>query len=140
MLLWEGDELLKMEIGFRTAAVSEISIHGESYLTAVKGEFARNEDGQLVLKLDIAFLEEAARRIMKCIFIREDRIKVCFDEKPGKDLIMEGLEGIMKAASEKTFLKNLMEFGGISLPELLVENTIKPEIEGRRKEKDAMPT
>lgn len=46
----------------------------------------------------------------------------------------------MKAASEKTFLKNLMEFGGISLPELLVENTIKPEIEGRRKEKDAMPT
>lgn len=139
LLLWEGDELLKMEIGFRTAAVSEITVHGESYLVAVRGEFSRNEEGQTVLKLNIAFLEEAARRILKCIFIREDQIKLCFDEKPGKDLIMEGLEGIMKAASEKMFLKNLMEFGGISLPELLVENAIQPEIKGwlRREEADS---
>lgn len=137
LLLWEGDELLKMEIGFRTAAVSGISVHGESYRVAVRGEFAKNEEECLVLKLDVAFLEEAARRSIKCIFARDDRIKVCFDEKPGKDLIMEGLEGILKTASDKMFLKNLMEFGGISLPELLVENTIQPEIEGRLTE--AMP-
>lgn len=137
LLLWEGDELLKLEIGFSTAAVSEVSVHGESYLTAVKGEFTRNEEDCSVLKLDIAFLEEAARRSIKCIFTREDRVTVCFDEKPGKDLIMEGLEGILKAASDKMFLKNLMEFGGISLPGLLVENTIQPKIEGRLREEDA---
>jgi CubicO group peptidase (beta-lactamase class C family) len=136
LLLWEGDELLKIEIGFQRAAVSEILVHGESYLIAVRGEFARNEEGKLVLKLDIAFLEEAARRMIKCVFTREDRVTVYFDERPGKDLIMEGLEGIMKAASEKILLKNLMEFGGISLPELLVENTIQPRIEGWLKENE----
>lgn len=127
----EGNEDLKLEVGLRKAAVSEVSIHGEPYLVGVKGTFARNEDDYLVLKLDIAFLEEAARRKIKIIFIREDRIKVCFDETPGKNLIMEGLESMMKAMSEKAFLKNLMELGSLSVPELLVEQTIRPETYGR---------
>lgn len=139
LLLWEGEELFRLEIGFGKSAVSEITVHGESYLLAVRGSFARDEEDRLVLKLNIAFLEEAARRIIKCVFYGEEKIKVCFDERPGMDLIMEGLEGILQAASDKTFLKNLMEFGGISLPELLVGNTIQPEIWGRRRAEMSAP-
>ena len=133
LLLWEGDELQKLEIGFRTAAVSEVTVHGETYLAAVKGEFSRDEEDVPVLKLDIAFLEEAARRKIKVFFRGENDVKICFDETPGKNLIMEGLEGLLQAASEKSFLRNLMEFGNLSLPELLVDHTIRPVIMGKRK-------
>lgn len=45
-----------------------IAIHEEVYRVATIGEFATDEDGRQVLKLDIAYLEEAVRRKNKDIF------------------------------------------------------------------------
>ena len=86
----------------------------------------------MVLKLDIAFLEEAVRRRLKIIFKSLDEIQVLFDETPGKELIEEGLGGILQTASKSFPLNNLMDFGNIDLPELLVDRTIRPAEEGRR--------
>ena len=91
LILQEGEDLLEIEIGFDKAASGQICIHREPYLISTKGAFAQNEDGQLVLKLDIAFLEEAVRRRLKIIFKSLDEIQVLFDETPGKELIEEGL-------------------------------------------------
>ena len=132
LILQEGEDLLEIEIGFDKAASGQICIHREPYLISTKGAFAQNEDGQLVLKLDIAFLEEAVRRRLKIIFKSLDEIQVLFDETPGKELIEEGLGGILQIASKSFPLNNLMDFGNIDLPELLVERTIRPAEEGRR--------
>lgn len=69
----------------------------ESYLLGTTGQFAENEDGELVLKLEFAFLEEAARRRVKNLFQACDfeRIRLEWNETPGKDLIIEGLESLV---------------------------------------------
>ena len=64
----EGAETIDLPVGFEEPARSTVKIHGEGYLVATAGEFAFNEDDILVLKLDIAFLEEAVRRKIKIYF------------------------------------------------------------------------
>ncbi len=131
LLVWEGKDELKIEIGFSTSAISIISIHGETYLISVKGAFHRNDEDHAVLSLNIAYLEEAVRRKIKIIFPDQERIQMCFDETPGKNLIMEGLSSMLQMGSEKNFLKNLTEFGNLGVTELLVNQTIRPVIEGK---------
>lgn len=129
LLVKEGPYSKKLKLGFGRGAINEISIHGEPYLCAVQGEFTRNEDGVLALKVDIAFLEEAARRKLK-IFFREEEIQVYFQETPGKELIQKGLGGVLKEAANHPLLNGIRELSAVDLPELLVEQTISPVIRG----------
>lgn len=129
LLVKEGKQSKKIQIGFGKAAVNQISIHGEPYLAAVQGVFTRDEDGTQVLKIDIAFLEEAVRRKMK-IFFEEDEIRVHFDETPGKELIKEGLGGILKDVSSNPFLNGIKDLTPLDFPDLMVDQTICPVIRG----------
>lgn len=130
ILLKEGEDLLELPIGFRRAEIVQISVHGEPYLVAVKGRFAANEYDKLVLLLDIAFLEEAARRKIKITFINDEEIETAFDEIPGKKLIQEGLDGVLQAASN-TKLHALIGLESSELPEMVVDKTICPVFRGK---------
>ena len=66
--LTEGEKTQRIAIGLTGSKVVEWVENEESYLLGTTGQFAENEDGELVLKLEFAFLEEAARRKVKIIF------------------------------------------------------------------------
>ncbi len=139
LLLQEGEEESRIEIGFDQAARTWVSFHGEPYLLGVKGELAEDEDARLVLKLDFAFLEEACRRRVKLHF-QKDRIEACWDETPGKDVIMEGLDAFTgTGGGRRGFLMNAVkEVGGIDVFHILVERTVQPVCHGvRTVEKEA---
>lgn len=129
LILKEGEDELRLAIGFRKAETAEISIHGEPYLVAVKGKFARNEYEEIVLLLDIAYLEEAARREIKITFKTADKIEVTFDETPGKKLIGDGLGEVVHAAS-MTKLHTFIGLESTELPEMLIARTVSPVISG----------
>lgn len=135
LLVREGNAAKRLELGFEGWAENEISLHGESYRTAVSGRFAQDEDQGLVLKVEIAFLEEAARRKIK-IFFREDTIRLEMDETPGKELIQKGLGGLLKEAASHPLLNGFREMTPLDLPELLVEQTIHPVIYGKLEQKE----
>lgn len=129
----EGDEWNHIKIGFGKAEETWIKIHGESYLVGTLGTFTRDEDDTLVLKLDIAFLEEAVRRKAK-IFFREEGIEIRWLETPGKCLIMEGLQSIMAEMENSLLFSAIKGKGGIELIRLLMERTIEPVVNGKRVE------
>ena len=69
--LTEGEKTQRIEIGLTGSKVVEWVENEEPYLLGTTGRFAENEDGELVLKIDFSFLEEAARRKIKIVFQRD---------------------------------------------------------------------
>lgn len=138
LLLKEGEDRHKIELGRDRAAVSVVEVNGEKYLVGAVGEFASNEDGVCVLKIGIAFLEEAMRRTLRICFHR-DRIEVRWKESPGRALIMEGLESIMSEMAGK-FLNLLKENGGEDMIRILMERTIEPTVYGVPEESEEPET
>ncbi len=132
MVLEEGETCCRLEVGFGQAAETECMLHEEPYLLGVRGEFAKDEDGFPVLKLDIAFLEEAVRRKLKCRF-REgfQEIEMRWDETPGGRMITEGLDSLLTDSLRTGLLDTIQNVVGVDLPAILVDRTIHPIATGR---------
>ena len=129
LLVLEGEEQQKIRIGFGKAKESWLNIHGESYLIGTLGVFTKDEMGTLVLKLDIAFLEEAVRRKVHFYF-REDEVEIKWLETPGKRLIIEGLQSIMAELENSFWFSAIRGKGGIDILRMLMERTIEPVVKG----------
>lgn len=54
----EGEQWCELKIGFQKAQDNWLTLHEESYLVAVSGVFSTDADGNLVLKLEMAYLEK----------------------------------------------------------------------------------
>lgn len=91
----EGDETNMLEIGFSEAARGKVCANGEEQLVAVRGRWTHNEDDKPVLKLDIAFLEQASMRHVKLFFDSEDKIRIRLSESPSKQALQDGASVIM---------------------------------------------
>ena len=129
--LYEGKEKKSLEVGFVKAVASNVSFNGEIYRIGTKGEFSTDEDGRMVLKIDFAFLEEACRRKLK-LYFDENTLEAHWDETPGKEVIMEGLDSLTDLGGKMGFLMNtIKESGGIDVFHLLVERTVQPVCVGK---------
>ncbi|WP_159058673.1 hypothetical protein [Anaerostipes caccae] len=98
-------------------------------MVAVKGQAAFDEDGYTVLKLKISFIEEASSRLLKIRFIGEN-IEMLWNECPGKDLLMTGLDSVMTGGTSSFLLDSLMEKDTIGLMDLLMDQTVCPKVLG----------
>ncbi len=96
----EGEgEIYRLEVGFYGYAHTVLRIKGEVYRVAVGGQFAVDEDGHRVLKLDILFPEFSHARRIK--FGTEDGHPIMvMRESPGKEVV-EGLLDSMPAAAPR---------------------------------------
>lgn len=78
----ENESTHEIPLGFSEPKYKTLDINGESYLLGSQGCFCENEDGNMVLKLTLSFLEIANSRNLKFIFDGDD-LKVEFKEHPG---------------------------------------------------------
>ena len=136
----EGEESIEMEMGWNQYIENKLSIHGETYLVAVKGELSSDVDDNPVLKVEIVYLEEAMRRKLYVTFVKDtsasklitpEYIEIKWYESPGKALIMEGMESITTEVTKHPIYSRIRENGGIDLLHRLMEQTIEPVIKGR---------
>ncbi|MBR5376496.1 MAG: hypothetical protein IK139_04385, partial [Lachnospiraceae bacterium] len=73
---------------------SVMNFKGETYLVAGLGSFARDEDGDLCLKVMASFIEGESRRSVRFFFKEgSERIRIEFAESPGKDQSLDGASG-----------------------------------------------
>ncbi len=129
-LFYEGDTVQRIAVGFRKSLYSVVDEHGEHYTVGTHGEFTDDEDHNRVLKLKIAFIEEASSRIVTIHFNRED-IVVEMDEIPGKMLIMGGLEfSVTGVIESNVWLNNSLGHGAEKVLRDAILATIMPSIGG----------
>ena len=141
----EGEVIHKLPVGFGKAADGCVDLHGEHYLVATLGEFARDENDIPVLKLEITFIEECVKRKAHIFFHEDDEIEIRWNETPGRKIILEGLSSITEELSGKFLFNSLLGDSNITTELLhrLMEQTIEPAVRGylkRTKETDSIDT
>lgn len=142
----EGEVIHKLPVGFGRAADGCVDLHGEHYLVATLGEFARDENDIPVLKLEITFIEECVKRKAHIFFHEDNGIEIRWNETPGKKMILAGLSSITEELSGNFLYNSLLGDHNITTTELLhrlMEQTIEPAIRGylkSSKETDSIDT
>ena len=141
----EGEVIHKLPVGFGRAADGCVDLHGEHYLVATLGEFARDENDIPVLKLEITFIEECVKRKVHIFFHEDNGIEIRWNETPGKKMILSGLSSITEELSGNFLYNSLLGDHNITTELLhrLMKQTIEPVIRGylkRPKETDSIDT
>ena len=128
----EGEMIHKLPVGFGRAANGCIDLHGEHYLVATLGEFARDENAIPVLKLEITFIEECVKRKVHIFFHEDNGIAIRWNETPGKKMILAGLSSITEELSGNFLYNSLLGDHNITTELLhrLMEQTIEPVVRG----------
>ena len=141
----EGEVIHKLPVGFGKAADGCVDLHGEHYLVATLGEFARDENDIPVLKLEVTFIEECVKRKAHIFFHEDDEIEIRWNETPGKKMILSGLSSITEELSGNFLYNSLLGDHNITTELLhrLMEQTIEPAVRGylkRPEETDSVDT
>lgn len=142
----EGEVIHKLPVGFGKAADGCVDLHGEHYLVATLGEFARDENDIPVLKLEITFIEECVKRKAHIFFHEDNGIEIRWNETPGKKMVLAGLSSITEELSGNFLYNSLLGDHNITTTELLhrlMEQTIEPAVRGylkSSKETDSIDT
>ena len=141
----EGEVIHKLPVGFGRAADGCVDLHGEHYLVATLGEFARDENDIPVLKLEITFIEECVKRKVHIFFHEDNGIEIRWNETPGKKMILAGLSSITEELSGNFLYNSLLGDHNITTELLhrLMEQTIEPAVRGylkSSKETDSIDT
>ena len=141
----EGEVIHKLPVGFGKAADGCVDLHGEHYLVATLGAFARDENDIPVLKLEITFIEECVKRKVHIFFHEDNGIEIRWNETPGKKMILAGLSSITEELSGNFLYNSLLGDHNITTELLhrLMEQTIEPAVRGylkSSKETDSIDT
>ena len=141
----EGEVIHKLPVGFGRAADGCVDLHGEHYLVATLGEFARDENDIPVLKLEITFIEECVKRKVHIFYHEDNGIEIRWNETPGKKMILAGLSSITEELSGNFLYNSLLGDHNITTELLhrLMEQTIEPAVRGylkSSKETDSIDT
>lgn len=128
----EGEVIHKLPVGFGKAADGFVDLHGEHYLVATLGEFARDENDIPVLKLEVTFIEECVKRKAHIFFHEDNGIEIRWNETPGKKMILAGLSSITEELSGNFLYNSLLGDHNITTELLhrLMEQTIEPAVRG----------
>lgn len=128
----EGEVIHKLPVGFGRAADGCVDLHGEHYLVATLGEFARDENDIPVLKLEVTFIEECVKRKARIFFHEDNGIEIRWNETPGKKMILAGLSSITEELSGNFLYNSLLGDHNITTELLhrLMEQTIEPAVRG----------
>lgn len=128
----EGEVIHKLPVGFGKAADGCVDLHGEHYLVATLGEFARDENDIPVLKLEVTFIEECVKRKAHIFFHEDNGIEIRWNETPGKKMILARLSSITEELSGNFLYNSLLGDHNITTELLhrLMEQTIEPAVRG----------
>lgn len=132
VLFRENGEWHPLKVGFGRAETGTLVLHEEPYLVAVTGAFTKDEDERLVLKLELDFLEEAAKRQVR-MFFDGDAVELRWYEVPGKRMIMQGINSVTEDLSGNLLFGMLKETDGIEeILGRLMRETVEPVVYGVR--------
>jgi CubicO group peptidase (beta-lactamase class C family) len=136
MILYEGEEIHALKVGFEHAEISEITVHQETYAVGVKGRASTDEEGRPVLILRADFLEEACSRRIRFYF-EDGKTEVKWQEIPGEDVLLDGLHFVdaSPGAVRGRLIKSVMEDGGRDILDSAVRAAIRPTVWGKEIQK-----
>lgn len=102
----EGENRYVFYAGFGRYETTELDYNGELYLISAAVEFATNEDGERLIKLDLAFPEIPISRRVK-LYFEGDALRMKLIEFPGRNIIPGLLDSANVAMPKTSPITNL---------------------------------
>ena len=113
LVLKESGVMLKIPVGFEKPRRSSVTVSGETHEIAAFGEFIPGEDGSVVLKIRLSFIEYSSSRFIRFTFKKSGEVTMKLTEQPGCDyvagLMGDALNRMMKNKKEHPILEALKE-------------------------------
>lgn len=130
--LKDGEFIHTIYAGILCWKETELNLKGEIYRVAAMVQATKDEDDRTVLKLNIAFLEEASNRIIKFFWNDSDmkQLEIQWMESPGAELILEGLESVAGSITEHPILSGIHGKNLASIFTKIIKQTIEPVTTG----------
>ena len=128
----EGKTVHHIAAGFFSDRYSTLDFKGEQYLLSAYARVSADEDGDICLIVETAFVEEACKRLIK-IFFKDDfrRIKVELSEMPGEDVLLEAINTISDSeAANNGIMARIKDFGALEVFKRAASTKISPVIRG----------
>lgn len=107
LLFAEKDDIHVVPIGFDLPERATVDINGDPYEIATIGSFAHDEDDNLVIKINIAFMETPCTRKIRIYFRKEDILYKSI-ETPGAKLIIDNIIRLKHSAQSNKMFGHLL--------------------------------
>lgn len=106
----EGSQDLLLPVGFGKSRHVTIEMNGEPYIVGTLARIGVNEDGEHVITMRFAFIEEACSRTLKIIFHSMEDLELIWCEVPGNSIIAGTLEMITTGSGNTNpIIANIMK-------------------------------
>ncbi len=101
------EDSFKLRFGLKAPIENRINVRGEEYIISAWAQFAEDEDGRELLKIELLFPELPAVRRMK-LYFDENGVVVKMLELPGKEVLGDFLDNMKTVAPKSEFLVNFI--------------------------------
>lgn len=127
----EGNKKYNIELAFTGYSYNILDFHEEKYLAACGADMASDEDKNTVIKLKLAFIEEACVRYIK-IFFNENftGVRIEMRETPGNDVILGALESVTVEKDPGFIMSRFKDMGALDIFSHAASTKIKPVLHG----------
>ena len=131
----EGENTHHLAAGFKKDRYTTLDFRGEQYLVSGFARFNEDEDGDICLIIESAFIEEACRRRIK-IFFKDsfERIKIELQEMPGEDVLLGAINAISPTEDSGFIMSKIKDLGAFEVFKRAASTKISPVIRGHLKE------
>ena len=127
--LTEGEQTHRLPVGFTRSRYGVVDLNGEEYAVGVRGRLGHNEDGIPVMSVEIAFVEEAAARLLKILFAPDGSLELQWNETPGDRMIVETLGMITTGAGNASpLMTGLLSQVSPEFIEQMMQSAIRPVV------------
>ena len=116
----QTDESYRFEVGFGEPKYTNIYIHNTPFYIGATGCFARDEDGMLVFKIRVDFLETPCTMILKLVY-HNGYYEVQQKEMPGKPFVAEKILAFKRAVAEAPVIGSMTNLAPDDVLEYQVE-------------------
>ncbi len=134
MTVGEGKDQSHLLLDFSgNGQLSTVFANGEAYLVAVSACFARDEDGNTVLKILLPFLENANIRTVKLFFFRGGKVELRLSEIPDFNAFLQGV-GLWENKMLSAWVSRLASKRDTTVLEYTVRRAVEPLSRGKLEE------
>lgn len=135
----EGKESNKLPLSFDgTPLFCTVTANGEAYPAAASAKFALDEDGNTVLKVFLAFLEQSSGRKLKVFFYRNGKIELALSEIPDGESLLNDT-GLFENRGAALWVNRLVAKKDTDVFAYTVRRAVEPRIRGVRVEQKPIP-
>jgi len=130
MTIEEDDAKHRLPVGFSRPEYTTLDMHGEPYIAGTQGSFAADEDGNMVLKLRVSFIETSSSRFMKLVF-SGDELTVRCTENPGKRFVRSYIDTLEKELASNRLIETILSIVDSDYLDYKLDKVLEPVLRGK---------